>query len=214
METQSKSTSFIDDFAAIVRLLTSGEEAEALRLLSLISQAGKPERTEVNRDPKLAIPTDPILPQQRRRTAVPIEEQAAVFARDNYTCRYCGVRTISLQVMTAVSELYPDIYLFHPHWKYEKTDRSFSEYSTSLEHIVPLSRRGKNDRDNLLTTCAWCNYSKNNALASEVGWQIRPISEAQWDGLSSSLGKLLSLLDHRLHNYRRWLKAIELTGRK
>lgn len=38
-----------------------------------------------------------------------------------------------------------------------------------VEHILPISRGGTNDRDNLVITCGHCNWSKGNKTLAE--WQ-------------------------------------------
>ena len=202
------STKFVQQFSTVVHLVASGQESSALKILNEVSRLGKPERTKVVCEP-FPFEEGAHTPLQREpRRAFSIAEQAKIFARDHYTCRYCGVPTISLQVMNVVSTLFPWAYSLHPHWKYEKTDRSFSEYSTSLEHHVPIARGGTNEEDNLLTACAWCNYSKNESLAEELGWRKLPVAKTEWDGLSGYLPALLMRLDGKLKKYKEWAKIV------
>ena len=69
------------------------------------------------------------------------ELRERIFARDNFTCRYCGI------------ELEP---YFHPtgwnkgHWR----------SGLEVDHVIPLSRGGTNDEANLVTACANCNRTK------------------------------------------------------
>ena len=39
--------------------------------------------------------------------------------------------------------------------------------SYDVDHIVPLSRGGRNDWTNLAVVCEWCNNSKNAKTAEE-----------------------------------------------
>lgn len=48
----------------------------------------------------------------------------------------------------------------------------FSERELTREHIVPLSRGGKNDWQGVASACGPCNHYKGNRLASELGWQL------------------------------------------
>lgn len=57
----------------------------------------------------------------------------AVFARDDYTCAYCGQRGGRLE----------------------------------CDHVVPVSRGGSHDEDNLTTACFTCNRSKRDKLPEE-----------------------------------------------
>lgn len=46
-----------------------------------------------------------------------------------------------------------------------------SEQDLTVDHILPLSRGGNNQLDNLATACRCCNSSKNNKTPEE--WQAR-----------------------------------------
>lgn len=52
-----------------------------------------------------------------------------IFARDAFTCRYCGRRS--------------------------------DEVKLELDHVIPVSKGGTNDRDNLATSCEDCNAGKS-----------------------------------------------------
>ncbi len=62
--------------------------------------------------------------------------RAQIFERDDYTCRYCGVKGGRLE----------------------------------CDHVVPLSRGGSNEPDNLTAACFDCNRSKRDHLLEE--WQV------------------------------------------
>jgi 5-methylcytosine-specific restriction endonuclease McrA len=51
--------------------------------------------------------------------------------------------------------------------------RKHSPDSASVEHIIPLSRGGTNDPENVVLACRRCNFSKQDRLLSE--WRPRPI---------------------------------------
>ena len=61
--------------------------------------------------------------------------RARIFARDDYTCGYCGRRDGRLE----------------------------------CDHIVPVSRGGSNEDDNLVTACRSCNRAKHAKLVEEWG---------------------------------------------
>lgn len=66
-----------------------------------------------------------------------------LFARDEYRCQYCG-----------------------------RSRREFG-YRESLtrDHLIPISRGGGNDWDNVVTACSRCNLRKGNRLPHECGMQ-------------------------------------------
>jgi 5-methylcytosine-specific restriction endonuclease McrA len=80
----------------------------------------------------VAIPkAPPLTPKQRR----------VIFERDGAECRYCGaplsfLRPSSLDWLTSPVR--------HAH----------------VDHVVPRSRGGQNDADNLVLACVSCNESK------------------------------------------------------
>jgi len=59
--------------------------------------------------------------------------RSQVFARDDYTCVYCGTRGTRLE----------------------------------CDHVVPVSRGGENEIENLATACFSCNRKKRAKLVSE-----------------------------------------------
>jgi|SRR5690606_497971 len=66
-----------------------------------------------------------------------------LFARDRYTCQYCGRHQSELR------------------------GRAF----LTRDHVLPLSRGGSNTWDNVLTACSPCNNRKGSHLPHEVGMQ-------------------------------------------
>jgi len=70
-----------------------------------------------------------------------------LFARDDYTCQYCGRRRNELR------------------------GRQF----LTRDHILPVSRGGTNGWDNVVTSCSSCNNRKGGRLPAEAG--LRLLSE-------------------------------------
>lgn len=67
-----------------------------------------------------------------------------LFARDTYTCQYCGRHRSELR------------------------GRQF----LTRDHILPISRGGGNTWDNVVTSCSPCNNRKGNHLPEEVGMRL------------------------------------------
>jgi 5-methylcytosine-specific restriction endonuclease McrA len=53
------------------------------------------------------------------------------------------------------------------HWKCAYCDTQLNELTVTIEHVVPLSRGGTNNIDNLVPACSKCNNSKGAKLLSE-----------------------------------------------
>jgi len=68
-----------------------------------------------------------------------------LFARDDYTCQYCGRHRSVL------------------------TGRQF----LTRDHVLPVSRGGRNEWDNVVTSCSSCNNRKANRLPEEAGLRLR-----------------------------------------
>lgn len=46
------------------------------------------------------------------------------------------------------------------------------EPSQHVDHVIPVSKGGTNDLDNLVAACSTCNLAKSDKLLSELGWTI------------------------------------------
>jgi 5-methylcytosine-specific restriction endonuclease McrA len=125
-----------------------------------------------------------------RRRSVPLSVRGEIFQRDRFRCRYCGSKVIPTPIMDLVGYLYPDIFPWDPgeHWKAGTTHPAFVLRSPFVDHVVPVSSTGESlDRDNLATACNPCNSIKADfSLDKLPGWKLRPIPNADWDGLTSS----------------------------
>jgi 5-methylcytosine-specific restriction endonuclease McrA len=64
-----------------------------------------------------------------------------LFARDDYTCQYCGRNQADLRHRECLTR----------------------------DHLVPISRGGGNEWHNVVTACSSCNTKKGNRLPDECG---------------------------------------------
>ena len=67
-----------------------------------------------------------------------------LFARDRYSCQYCGRTASALRPREALTR----------------------------DHVVPLSRGGLNTWTNVVTACSSCNTRKANHLPDEIGMHL------------------------------------------
>lgn len=128
----------------------------------------------------------PALDPQRRVTKFENE----LFARDGYRCRYCGVRVAPASVMKRMEQIMG-------REVFDATSRSNTArhgikmaFSAALDHVVPHSRGGRTDPDNLVTSCWACNYGKTEYTLTEMGLADPRDFEPQqdwWQGLTDVL---------------------------
>lgn len=74
----------------------------------------------------------------------------AVFERDNYCCRYCGV-------------------FITVHREYHEWARRWIGL-IHVDHIIPRCKGGTDNLENLVTACRKCNLTKYDNV-----WEPRPI---------------------------------------
>ena len=103
------------------------------------------------RSARLVIPR-PVVIRLRRFVHVPRKFRRQVtntflFARDDYACQYCG-----------------------------RTNRDLrNRECLTRDHVIPLSRGGKNVWTNVVTSCSTCNTRKGNRLPKECGMHSRTV---------------------------------------
>jgi HNH endonuclease len=110
--------------------------------------------------------------------------KAEVHARDGYNCRFCGMPVVRSEVRKRIREAYSTAV----NWggteilQHAALQAMWAQY----DHIVPHSRGGSNDLDNLVLTCAPCNFGRAGYSLHEVGVsdpRDRLPMQFQWDGL-------------------------------
>lgn len=79
-------------------------------------------------------------------------ERLAVFERDGYRCRYCGVRYVDKITGQPVARRRNDA----PIWM----DRRRWIALLHVDHVIPRCNGGTDDIANLVTACQECNLEK------------------------------------------------------
>jgi 5-methylcytosine-specific restriction endonuclease McrA len=121
------------------------------------------------------------------RVNTPARLKRAVWERDRFICRYCGIPTIPPETIKFVRAVIGEGLLPWGSTNLGKHGTLFlarSEY----DHVVPVSLGGTDSSDNLVTSCPTCNYGKDRWSVDELGMddpRLRPITESDWDGLAS-----------------------------
>jgi len=128
----------------------------------------------------------PYLPKESRTIArMPtIEERRSIISRCGRNCVFCGTPLISKEIQTAVRLAYPTALP----WGNRNPDQhaAFQCMWMQFDHVLPHSRGGDNSIENVVVTCAPCNYGRGDRTLAELGLmdpRAVPIYKTSWDGL-------------------------------
>jgi hypothetical protein len=128
----------------------------------------------------------PHLPVDRRvvmRMPTTAEKQV-LHQRDGFHCRFCGIPVIRAEVRQALKKIYPAALSWGS--KNPEQHAAFQAMWLQYDHVLPHARGGNNELDNILITCAPCNYGRMNRTLAEVGLadpRTREPVRSTWDGL-------------------------------
>ena len=124
-------------------------------------------------------------PSRKDKNRMPSAEmKRALLRRDGYHCRFCSIPVIHPDIRKLLHKIYPETI---PWGTTNATQHAgFQCLWLQYDHVVPHSSGGENTLDNLVVTCAACNYGKMNYTLEELGLldprEFAPI-ESLWDGL-------------------------------
>jgi 5-methylcytosine-specific restriction endonuclease McrA len=114
--------------------------------------------------------------------------KAKMLKRDGFNCVFCGIPLIRAEVRKEINGLYP----IALEWGRKNIEQhsAFQAMWLQYDHLVPHSRGGNNDLENLVITCAPCNFGRMEYTIDEVGL-IDPMSrervKSEWTGLEEIL---------------------------
>ncbi len=111
-------------------------------------------------------------------------EVLGIWIRDGFIDRYTGQRLIFPPALRLVSDLLPSDVPYHLHGKLTECHILHWTHTSSIDHVIPISRGGSDDVSNLVTTCMAKNSQKANSTLDELGWKLCPEGNMKsWDGL-------------------------------
>ncbi len=167
-------------------------QANVPLLRDLALRAMGPNDRELHRLRRVA------MPPKSEKSELRMPGQAvtnSVFQRDGWRCRFCGVRVVVPAARKALARAVPDALCWQgPN---EVLHAAFFYVSATLDHVVPHSRGGTNDPENLVTACWPCNFGRGGYLLMEMGLNDprgRPALRDDWNGLTRFLSQPLPLL--------------------
>ena len=109
----------------------------------------------------------PLTKAQRDR-AYPLKAmEREVFERDGGRCRYCQLPVILREDQRAISRVAGPLFA-HSRRNLECSG-ALIVTRASADHVLPVSRGGKTEPDNLVTACWPCQFGKSNYTPEELG---------------------------------------------
>lgn len=183
-----------DLLSAAVDAHISGNPKEAARLISLADISSIREFTEsvwgagarighgfvtIEGSPPSFSLSDRPLPR------MPIAStKRAVIERDGYHCRFCEMPVIPAAVRKRIQGCYPH----ELSWGRANSTQhaAFQCMWLQFDHVVPNSRGGSSDLDNVVVTCAPCNFGRMEMTLGEA-MLLHPLSRpdrSRWRGFS------------------------------
>lgn len=192
----------LERFQRLVAQLARGQDDAARAILrdlrnddlhAWFDEHGKSKRLRRLRlaaaeSPTDASPTTPTLKASKKH-------QRTVYARDRYTCRWCGLRVVDERILKIVSQILPA-------FGYDRTAPNrhgfVKAFKPVADHVQPATRGGHNEVSNLVTCCSVCNYGRMERTHAELGLEDprnRQPADSEWNGLVSYLNPLQARLD-------------------
>ncbi len=125
----------------------------------------------------------------RFETRMPDKNQKAeLIRRDGHICVFCGIPLIRTEVRKEFQRLYPAAMT----WGRRNIEQhsAFQAMWLQYDHLVPHSRGGINESNNIVITCAPCNFGRMEYTLEEVGlmnpWRREKVL-TDWNGLENIL---------------------------
>lgn len=122
---------------------------------------------------------------QREKVRMPTRaEKAQIHKRDGYNCRFCRMPVVRPETRSLMRAAYPDALSWGG--KEFEQHAAFQAMWAQYDHVLPHARGGNNDLNNLVLTCAPCNFGRGGYTLQEIGVidpRELPIAESAWDGL-------------------------------
>jgi len=112
------------------------------------------------------------------------EQKSELHKRDGFHCRFCGIPVIRAEIRKIIQKAYPD----SVPWGRTNVSQhaAFQCMWLQYDHVVPHSSGGTNELENLIVTCAACNFGKMEYALEELGLldprEFAP-TQSRWDGL-------------------------------
>ncbi len=150
----------------------------------------------------------PFAPVRNIKRSYSDSDMLKIFLRDGFIDRYSGEQLLNPGVLRLLNDLLPEEFPFHPHGKMDSCHEIYWTRLPSIDHLVPVSRGGKDDESNWVTTSMKRNLVKNLWLLDELGWNLcDPGSLNDWDGASQQFINIVEKFQDKCCSYTlRWYR--------
>lgn len=111
--------------------------------------------------------------------------RAAVLQRDGYRCRYCGIPVVHVDIRELAHKRYSDAVPWEP-YDVTKQHAGFACFWLQFDHVMPHSHGGRSSPDNVVVSCALCNFGKDKYTLRQLDVadpRLTPPVVSAWDGL-------------------------------
>ena len=136
-------------------------------------------------------------------------QKTKIFHRDGFIDRYSGDKMVFPPVLRILSNMMPEEFPYHKHWKMSECHLGYWQLLPTVDHIIPVSRGGADKESNWVCTSQLRNSAKSNWLLEELGWQLHKSGNlSEWDGLVSwfmayTIANPKILQDSYIHSWHR-----------
>lgn len=136
----------------------------------------KPETFPVANPRPVVAPAGPRMPHA--------EDRKRILTRDRFHCRFCGIPVIRREIRAEIRKACPDAVP----WGRTNPEQhaAFQAMWLQFDHVLPYSRGGPSSPDNVVVTCAPCNFGRGELTLEEAGLldpRGREPVRTNWDGL-------------------------------
>jgi len=117
-----------------------------------------------------------------------VSERAQILERDGYHCVFCHTPVIEPEIRKRLTHLYPATARWGSTW--DDCHAALLCLWLQFDHVLPHARGGTNNIENVVITCAGCNYGRMSKTLDEVGLldpRDRPRLVSDWNGLARLL---------------------------
>lgn len=165
------------------RLIDAADMPEVRRFTESMWGAGAEKRHGF-----IAVPSAPpyMRVEDRPRPRMPTQEtRQKALRRDGYHCRFCGLPVITSSIRQMLCRSYPEVLGWGP--TNVSQHAAFQCLWLQYDHILPNSRGGTSDFENVVITCAPCNFGRMQTTLEEARL-VNPLSRPtphKWDGFDS-----------------------------
>lgn len=150
------------------------------------SKRANPEQWRYLRRRKVEDPLPLLAKEQRVNARMPSTmEKRAIVGKFGLNCAFCGIPVISDKIRTAIKKEYPQALSWEN--KNILQHAAFQCMWLQFDHVVPHARGGDNSIENVVVTCAPCNFGRVDATLDELGLidpRLTPVIRTEWDGLA------------------------------